>query len=482
MQIRVQLGINREIYKKTDNKSENFYNKIGHISGHFYNKIGNKSGNFKRKSGIYRKLHFFFLFPGMFLLGSPLWNDLSLDGKSERSELENAFHQLQSELVKVNSLIYAQQNNFFQLHLGSKELQTELEAQKTSLLRLMGLYMRNGLKDSHAQKTAIVDSVDRLFADEMIRKKMDIERRIGFHLMNLKQDAYEKLLTLQNHSMATLTVHNITHNEFLNPFMRNCKSFQRDFTQQIHLALSTSENLITNAFNRARKAMEIHDARETDFEGFSYTDIKEHLLSEHQKHIRLFKERLSEESQKEYVKVLGSEYGNINSTYASLLSRTISNYTTYLSYEYRFQSVMKLMANLDLKDGKYVWRMNSSMLPLLPEGHGYYSEMFTAIPTADEPIAPLPTLAKLWIVRTSVDEDAWKITYEQDSESAVRVNVAILNQLSENDLVCPETYRHTDESNRVIIDFDVPINGSELVRRGFIYKETIFMRSRISVV
>ena len=34
----------------------------------------------------------------------------------------SSYQQVQSELAKMNSLIYSQQNNFFQLHLGSKEL------------------------------------------------------------------------------------------------------------------------------------------------------------------------------------------------------------------------------------------------------------------------------------------------------------------------------------------------------------------------
>jgi len=429
---------------------------------------------------MYGKLRFFPLL-GMFLLGSPLWNDTSLDAKSERSELESAFYQLQSELVKINSLIYAQQNNFFQLHLGSKELQTELESQKNSLLRLMGLYMHNGLKDAHAQKTAIVDNVDRLFAEEMIRRKMDIERRIGFHLMNLKQEAYEKLLNLQKQSMATLTVHNLTQDDFLKPFLKNCKSFQRDFAQQIHLASYTSESLLINAFNRARKSMETHVARETDFEGFSYSDIKEHLLNEHQKSLVHFKEKLSEESQKQYLKALSSEYGNINKTYANLLADTISNYTARLSYESRFQAVMHQMANLDMRNGNFVWRMNSSLLPLLPEGHGYYSEKFVvgSAPTTVAQLAPPLTLGKLWLLRTSLEKDTWKVTFEQDSEAVVQINVAILNQLSEKDLVCMETDRHIDQPNQVVIDFEIPLNFTELVEQGYIVEESIFVRSRI---
>ena len=102
------------------------------------------------------------------------------------------YQQVHSELAKMNSLIYAQQNNFFQLHLGSKELQSDLEAQKMSLLRLMGLYMKNSLNAAHFTKTSIADDVDYVFSQEMMHRKLGLERTAGFQMLNLKEDAYAR--------------------------------------------------------------------------------------------------------------------------------------------------------------------------------------------------------------------------------------------------------------------------------------------------
>ena len=180
----------------------------------------------------------------------------------------SSYQQVQSELAKMNSLIYAQQNNFFQLHLGSKELQSDLETQKATQLRFMGLYMRNTLNAAYFARQSIADTVDSAFAHEMVTRKMSLERQSGYSLVSLKRNAYHQLHSQQNKSMATLTVRNTTQS--LTEFLDSFKEFQLNFEQQVSVAMATGEYLVTYSFQQARRNMAQLVSRDNDFTGFEY--------------------------------------------------------------------------------------------------------------------------------------------------------------------------------------------------------------------
>ena len=400
------------------------------------------------------------------------------------SDPHQSYQQVQSELAKMNSLIYAQQNNFFQLHLGSKELQTDLETQKSAQLRFMGLYMRNTLNAAFFARESIADGIDSVFAQEMVHRKMGLERKSGFRLINLKQDAYKRLHSVQKESLASLTVANTS--QFLEGFLDEFKEFQRDFKQQISVAMATAEYLMTHSFQQARRKMAQLVARENDFTGFEYEDVRNHLAREQEKLDEIFQDKISEASQEKYKTLLKQEYATLNKTYQDLLATALEKYATDITYERRFSIAMETLENVDLGNGKYVWRMNSSLLPTLPGGHGFYSEKFTAIPSSSQYNAQNHVnYAKLWLLRTSAELDLWKVTYEQFAvaqqklfSSGVRVEVTILNQSYELDLDCAETYREQKEEKRdLVVDFDIPLTRSELERRGYIQNGNIYVRA-----
>ena len=447
----------------------------------------------------------------------------------------NYQQQVQSELAKMNSLIYAQQNNFFQLHLGSKELQTELETQKSHQLRLMGLYVRDTLNAAHHTRQSIADAIDSGITRELAQRKLVLERESGFRLMNLKEDAYRRLNTLQKESLAALTIISpntalsTANTKSLEDFLDQFSKFQRDFTQQVSVSMATTEFLLTQSFQQARLKMEQLVVRELDFTGFAYEDVKEHLTREHGKLDAIFRDKLSEITQEKYMVMLQKEYATLNDTYQQLVSTLVKKYQMDISYETRFSRLMGVVENVDQGNGKYVWRMNSSLLPALPDGHGYYSEKFTAIPaalvdldTGQEKKNPVEEsgegtgtekakYAKLWLLRTSVERDSWKVTYEQFSVTSspsppssgkqqqelqppqnVRVQVTILNQQHQHqqtrhqgksaELRCTESYRQLTEKRELIIDFTIPLNQNQLERRGYIRNGKIFIRAVISVV
>ena len=399
----------------------------------------------------------------------------------------SSYQQVQSELAKMNSLIYAQQNNFFQLHLGSKELQSDLETQKASQLRFMGLYMRNTVNAAYFARQSIADTVDSAFAHEMVNRKMSLERQSGHRLVNLKRDAYQRLHSQQNKSLVTLSVPNTTKSliEFLDSF----KEFQRNFEQQVSVAMATGEYLVMYSFQTARRNMAQLVARDNDFTGFEYEDVRNHLMQEQKKLDDVFSEKINEVNQERYTQQLTQEYTKLNETYQNLVTSALDKYALDISYAHRFSAVMETLENQDLDNGKYVWSMNSSMLPTLPNGHGFYSEKFTAIveDTSHGGQANTPHhkhYAKLWLLRTSTEQDLWKVTYEQFSARSVgvRVQVTILNQSAELDLTCAETYRQADATKgELVVDFDIPLARGELERRGYILNGKIYVRAIVAV-
>uniref|UniRef100_A0A7M5U9E5 RING-type domain-containing protein n=2 Tax=Clytia hemisphaerica TaxID=252671 RepID=A0A7M5U9E5_9CNID len=163
----------------------------------FWTRFNNKSVTSSCKTKTLALILFTIsLLSGMHLLGGG-FSDWFMDEDATANQTPGIDHvatyqQVHSELAKMNSLIYAQQNNFFQLHLGSKELQSDLEAQKTATLRLTGLYLKNSLNAAHFTKTSIADDVDDVFSQEMMHRKLGLERTAGFQLVNMKEDAYAR--------------------------------------------------------------------------------------------------------------------------------------------------------------------------------------------------------------------------------------------------------------------------------------------------
>jgi len=314
-----------------------------------------------------------------------------------------------------------------------------------------------------------------VFSQEMMHRKLGLERTAGFQLVNMKEDAYARLKSLQNQSLATLTVFNAT--DFLTPFLKDCKAFQRDFTQQIIIALTTSENLVTHSFQQARRKMAFYVAKESDFTGFDYEDVKKHLVEEREKSDVILREKLNEAKQEEYVRMLRQEYKALNQTYHEMLLKSISQYELDASYQNRAAFVFSQLENVDFGNGRYLWRMNSSLLPLLPTGHGYYSEKFTTI----EAKAPnqVVTYAKLWLLRTSVQDNTWKVTYEQYGDSPVKMKVLVVNQKMDKDLECVESFRQTNEKDELIIDFDIPFSLDVLEENGYIVDEKILVKAYV---
>ena len=280
---------------------------------------------------------------------------------------------------------------------------------------------------------------------------------------------------LQNQSLASLTVFNAT--DFLTPFLKDCKAFQRDFSQQIFIAMTTSENLVTHSFQQARRKMAFYVAKENDFTGFDYEDVKKHLVEEREKSDVILREKLSEAKQEEYVRMLRQEYKALNQTYHEMLLELISKYELDASYQSRAAFVFSQLENVDLENGQYLWRMNSSLLPLLPTGHGYYSERLTAIEA--NPPHQVVTYAKLWLLRTSVQDNTWKVTYEQYGDSPVNLKVVIVNHKMDKDLECPETFRQKNEKDELIIDFDIPYSLEKLEDKGYIHDEKILIKASI---
>lgn len=419
-------------------------------------------------------------------------NDNGAGGSSDRKEElphtgsdphHSSYQQVQSELAKMNSLIYAQQNNFFQLHLGSKELQSDLETQKATQLRFMGLYMRNTLNAAYFARQSIADTVDSAFAHEMVTRKMSLERQSGYSLVSLKRNAYHQLHSQQNKSMATLTVRNTTQS--LTEFLDSFKEFQRNFEQQVSVAMATGEYLVTYSFQQARRNMAQLVARDNDFTGFEYEDVRNHLMQEQKKMDELFGEKINEVNQERYSQLLTQEYTTLNETYHNLVASALNKYALDITYAHRFLATMETLENHDLGNGKYVWSMNSSMLPTLPNGHGFYSEKFTAIVVDSQTKTQQQVYqAKLWLLRTSTEQDLWKVTYEQFSarSTGVRVQVTILKQSAELDLECAETYRQANATKgELVVDFDIPLTRSELERRGYILNGKIYVRAIVAV-
>lgn len=389
--------------------------------------------------------------------------------------LQRAFSQLHSDLSKIHSQIYAQQNNFFQLHLVSKELRSDFDTQRSTFEEYVFLYWRNVILDVRYKKTLIAQEIDMVMSQQLEKVNL-MEKRFDYAVKQLDVEIQEQNNSLLENTFKQVAVPNIIHlpHNYINETLR---TLEKTIFQELEMYEASAEANIRQVFDATNKkfsSLQTH---------WNKLGIVEQLQKQHQqlhddeiKSDLLVKEALGDDNMNKQIERIHRNYFLLRDGYQDNMEGLRRKYPSdSFSYMNRFKNAMSQLKNTNLKNGKYVWLMNSTLLPLLPGNHGYYSNEFTAVPSTS--LYKPSKFAKLWLLRMSSENNFWKVTYEQEADTNVTIDISILNQLRQDDLKTVEVYRQLHENKlQLIVDYKIPLTLPDLVKRGYIYDGKIYIR------
>lgn len=326
-------------------------------------------------------------------------------------------------------------------------------------LRINELQVLEELPDFYLLQNRTMGELQNRFAYLMEQSRIDINANISHY------DA---------RSLDTLSVDNVeslTHMAL--PIFH---SLSKQIFQDINFAHFHASSTVENIYKRVRT--KLWDIRQkVDFSAKT-TFGEENYFSKQLRWYNKMLVEMRENITRSYKSVdkdklltaVSHDFLSLKLRYEHTLNNYHQNITRVLTQEQRFANLMHRVQNVDLLNGRFVWRLNASKVNSSLNSDVFKSRKFQTGSRGR---------GMLFLYKDKTRPGYFKLTFIQFKSHPITIGLSVMSQIRPEVLICFETHVGKSPGKtkaKVVKYYSVPMKMTELVEKGFVKDNKMFVR------
>lgn len=172
-----------------------------------------------------------------------------------------------------------------------------------------------------------------------------------------------------------------------------------------------------------------------------------------------------------FLTAVAHDFLSLKLKYQHTLNSYHGNITRVLTQEQRFSNLMQRVENVDLRNGRFVWKLNATKIASARNADVFKSRRFQTGSTGR---------GMLFLYNDKTRPGYFKLTFVQfKAQPALTIFLSVMSQIRPEVLLCFDTpigISPRKTKAEVVKHFTVPMNMTELKQKGFVKDNTMFVR------